>query len=128
AQRRLTLTQPNRSALHAGFDSRRLDAATTDSVRTQLHGHYLQTRRIDCVGKADQLTCELEEFVRCVRTGNQPRVDGAAGRDAIALATRILDSLRAHAWTGDASGPCGPSSLPAPLGALFTAVETKVAA
>jgi predicted dehydrogenase len=128
AQRRITLTQPNRAVLHAGFDSRRLDAATAESVRSELHGRYLQTLQFDCVAAGDQLTRELQEFVHCVRTGDRPRVDGAAGRDAVALATQVLTSLRSHAWEGDVSGPCGPSCLPAPLGALFPAIETKAAA
>ena len=56
-----------------------------------------------------------------------PRVDGTAGRDAVALGTQILDSLRQHAWEGDAAGPCGPNALPAPLGALFAVAESQAA-
>ena len=55
----------------------------------------------------------------CVRTGRRPRVDGRAGRDAVALAGRVLDSLRVHAWDGDAAGLAGPSHLPPPRGPLF---------
>jgi predicted dehydrogenase len=41
----------------------------------------------------DQLTRELRDFVRSVSTGVRPRVDGMAGRDAVALAIRIVDQL-----------------------------------
>jgi predicted dehydrogenase len=126
ARRHVTLTQPNRVILHAGFDSRKLDAAGLESVRNELFGRYLQVRELDC-NAGDQLTRELEDFVRCVRTGDLPRVDGTAGRDAVALATQVLDRISRHAWDGNAGGPCGPNALPAPLGPLFAAVESKAA-
>jgi predicted dehydrogenase len=126
AKRHLTLTQPNRKALHAAFDSRKLDPATLESVRTELFSRYLQVCELDCHG-GDQLTRELEDFVHCIRTGDTPRVDGTAGRDAVALATQVLTSLRRHAWEGDEAGPCGPNSLPAPLGALFGVAESQAA-
>jgi hypothetical protein len=62
-----------------------------------------------------------------VRDRRAPRVDGAAGRDALALAERVLDSLRGHAWEGE-RGPSGPHHLPAPAGALFPPPATPEAA
>ncbi|MBI1918193.1 MAG: hypothetical protein HYS12_26170 [Planctomycetes bacterium] len=59
----------------------------------------------------DQLTRELGEFVATVRSGGPIRVPGEHGREALALACRILDSLRGHAWEGRADGPTGPSRL-----------------
>lgn len=41
----------------------------------------------------DQLTCELREFVDCVHQGGRPRVDGTAGREAVAIADRILSMI-----------------------------------
>jgi predicted dehydrogenase len=84
-----------------------------------LFGRHLQMREIDCEA-GDQLTRELQDFIRCVRTGDRPRVDGRAGRDAVALACRILDSMTAHRWDGVEDGPAGPHHLPAPMGTLFT--------
>ncbi len=126
ARRHLSLTQPNRAVLHAGFNSRKLDPAVLESVRTELFGRYLQVCELDC-NAGDQLTRELEDFVHCIRSGDRPRVDGIAGRDAVALATQVLDSLRRHAWEGDIAGPCGPNVLPASLGPLFAAAEAKAA-
>ena len=122
----MTLTQPNAATLHAGFDARKLDAAGLESVRTELFGRYLQTCELDC-NAGDQLAMELNDFVHCLRTGARPRVDGVDGRDAVALATQIVDRLRRHFWDGGASGPCGPNALPEPLGPLFTVAETKAA-
>jgi predicted dehydrogenase len=126
-RRHLTLAQPDAHLGRPGFDSRRLDPATLATVRNDLFGRHLLVQEVDC-NTTDQLTCELEDFVHCVRTGDRPRVDGAAGRDALHLAGRILDSVHSHAWEGDPAGPVGPSRLPLPLGLLFPRPEQKSAA
>jgi len=46
--------------------------------------------------EADSLLREIEAFLEAVRTGQRPRVDGAAGRDAVDAAMQITESLRAH--------------------------------
>ncbi len=117
ARRHLTLMQPAVPLRQRQIDSRRLEPATLATLKTELFGRHVEVQELDC-NAGDQLTKELEEFIDCVRTGRQPRVDGAAGRDALVLAHRILESLHAHAWEGTA-GPAGPWHLPAPQGLLF---------
>jgi predicted dehydrogenase len=126
ARRHLTLMQPAAHLRQGRFDSRRLDPATLASLKTELFGRHLQVQHVDCAG-VDQLTLELQEFVQCVRTGARPRVDGTAGRDALALADAILTSLHRHRWGGDADGPSGPSQWPAPVGQLFSVSEQQAA-
>jgi hypothetical protein len=127
ARRRLTLTQPSEH-LRRGHLLGRLDAASMASLKVELFGRHLQTCEIDCDRAGpDQLTRELQDFVQSVRGGRAPRVDGAAGRDAVALASLILASVNAHAWEGNESGPVGPCQLPAPLGALFTPAAREAA-
>jgi predicted dehydrogenase len=46
----------------------------------------------------DALALELQDFVDAIRTPRQPRVTGAAGRDAVAVAEQILAQIHAHAW------------------------------
>jgi predicted dehydrogenase len=121
ARRHLTLMQP---AEH--LRQLRLDTATVASLKSELFGRHVQIQELDC-NAGDQLTCELREFVQCVRTGQRPRVDGAAGRDALALAERILDSLRMHSWEGT-EGPAGPWQLPMPRGTLFASASKPMAA
>jgi hypothetical protein len=48
-----------------------------------------------------------------------PRVTGEDGRDALALADRILASVTRHPWNGTIDGPVGPKAMPTPLGKLF---------
>jgi predicted dehydrogenase len=127
ARRRLTLMQPAAHLRQGRIDSRRLGPATQASLKTELFGKHLEVTERHCDAR-DQLTCELEEFVRCVRTGQTPRVNGAAGREAVALAWQVLDSLRAHPWEGTVTGPCGPWQLPAARGMLFIPPEQETAA
>jgi predicted dehydrogenase len=126
-RRSLTLIQPAQHLQQRRLDSRRLDAATLTSLRTDLFGRHLQVAQLDC-NQGDQLTREIEHFVECVRTGRRPRVDGVAGRDAVALATRVLDSIHAHCWEGEKGGSCGPWAVPSPCGQLFLPPAADVAA
>jgi predicted dehydrogenase len=112
ARRRLTLMQPA-DHLREGH----LDEATLPTLKTELFTRHIHVKEIDC-NAGDQLTCELQDFVRSVRTGQRPRVDGTAGRDALEVASRILDSLLAHTWNGT-EGPRGPWHMPTPSGTLF---------
>jgi predicted dehydrogenase len=110
-QRRLTLVQPARE-VHG-----RLPALPSQEMLES----SLEKCELDCnTSGPDQLTRELEEFVAAVRTGAPVRVTGEQGRDALAVACRVVESLLAHQWDGK-EGPAGPLDLPAPLGRLFTA-------
>src|SRR5262249_48645828 len=117
-KRQLTLVQPSVELRERGLDPARLDPAARARIREDLFGRYLETVTRD--GQAqDQLTCELTDFVRAVRTGTAPRVTGHDGRAALAVAERILESIKNHVWTGASGGPTGPNHLPTPLGTLI---------
>jgi predicted dehydrogenase len=126
AHRHLMLMQPAELIQQRRLDSRHLDAAMRASLKAELFGRYVQIQELDC-NAGDQLTRELQEFIHCVQTGQRPRVEGAAGKEALALAGRILDSLRAHVWEGT-GGPAGPWHLPAPSGTLFVPTSKPLAA
>ena len=49
------------------------------------------------IAKCDALLSELNEFIDCVITRRQPRVDGAAGRQALHLALAIIAKIEEHA-------------------------------
>jgi predicted dehydrogenase len=117
-RRHLTLAQPAETLRQGRLDSRRLDPATLAAVKRDLFGGFIEIQELDC-DQGDQLTAELEEFLHCIRSGKRPRVDGVAGRDAVVLAARVLDSLRSHAWEGNVDGPKGPYELSAPRGSLL---------
>jgi predicted dehydrogenase len=118
AQRRLTMVQPSDAVRRGGLDPAQLDPASRARLAEDLFGRHLHMRVID--GKAqDQLTAELRHFVTCIRSGNDPRVNGTDGRSAVALATSILHELRTHTWGSRESSRRGPHQLPPPLGTLF---------
>jgi predicted dehydrogenase len=127
AKRHLTLMQPSEEVRHGGLDSRRLDASTAASLKAELFTRHVQVQEIDCAG-GDQLTAELKDFLGSVRDKHAPRVDGTAGRDAVILATRVLEELRAHAWEGDSSTIAGPNNIPPMAGELFTPAQREAAA
>jgi predicted dehydrogenase len=127
ARRHLTLMQPAEHLQGRRLDSRHLDAVTLASLKAELFGRHVQVQELD-LDAGDQLTRELQHFVQCVRSGRQPRVDGAAGRDALAVASRVVEGIREHCWGEEHGGPRGPWQVPAPRGALFTPPAKKDAA
>jgi predicted dehydrogenase len=64
------------------------------------HAHagrpVIEGGRLD-VASDEPLRCELVDFVDAVRTGRPPGVTGRAGRDALALATRIAEVMESSA-------------------------------
>jgi predicted dehydrogenase len=127
AQRRLTLVQPTDQLRQQGLDLRRRDPATVALLKEEMFGHHLQVLQLERPD-GDQLTNELADFLHCVRTGARPRVRGEEACEALALATRILESLRAHPWEAHASGSVGPFHPPPPLGPLFPPRNGEAAA
>ena len=121
--RKLSLVQRSEEVRRQGLRVDHLDAATKARLKDEVFGRYLQVLNLDGDRKGDQLTAELKHFVDCVRTGNQPRVSGRDGRDALELAERVLTALRNHPWEGSADGPLGPGELPHPAGYLFAPAQ-----
>ena len=59
---------------------------------------------------AEPLRAELEAFVDCVRTRRAPLVGGREGREALALAERVMTCIEQHA------AQVGPQATATPLG------------
>lgn len=126
-KRQLTLVQPSQQVRENGLDPRQMDPGTLGRLKEELFTRHFQSLHLDC-NTSDQLTRELEDFVHSVTTGRPPRVTGEDGLNAIALADRILHSLRAHRWEGHSEGPTGPTRLPQPTGILFQPRSGEAAA
>jgi predicted dehydrogenase len=56
---------------------------------------------------------EQRDFVAAIRTGRAPQVDGAAGREVLVVAEKILEAIEEHAWDGAATGRHGAFAMPA---------------
>lgn len=95
AARKLTMVQPSEAVRRNGLDPARLDPASRARIREELFTRHLEMRTIE--GKTqDQLTCELQDFVHCVRTGQTPRVSGKDGLAAVGIAEKIVQAIRAQ--------------------------------
>ncbi|MBX7105715.1 MAG: Gfo/Idh/MocA family oxidoreductase [Gemmataceae bacterium] len=116
--RKLSLVQPCDELRRNGIDARNLDPAKRAQLQSEVFGRHLEMDHMTCNAPADQLTRELQDFVRAASTGGRPRVSGEDGRNALALATRVLDSVRRHQWDGRADGAIG-MTMPAASGRLF---------
>jgi hypothetical protein len=118
-EKRLTLVQPSDEVRRHGLSQLHLDPNRREQLKQDVFGKHMETLELDCTRDHDQLTAELRHFIAAVRSGRTPRVTGEDGRDALALADRILASVQRHSWTGRTDGPVGPKAMPAPLGKLF---------
>jgi predicted dehydrogenase len=127
ARRRLTLIQAAEPLRWLRQNVGQLEPPQLALLKNELFGRHLQVLKLHH-NAGDQLTHELMDFVRSVQTGGRPRVTGEDGRDAVALAMRILDSLQVHQWEGNSAGPIGPLDLPPPMGSLFRPLQGEAAA
>jgi len=125
AARKVTLVQPSDQIRQFGLDPSLLDPASRAMLRDQVFGRHLQVLDLAPRG-GDALTAELKHFVHCVTTGARPKVGGDEGRNAIALATRILENMQAHSWQEPATADL--RALPGSMGHLFSPLDAKSAA
>ena len=128
AKRQLTLIQPSDELRRHGRDPASSDKPTVPLFGPELFSRHFQVVHRDCNTDSDQLTRELKHFIQCLQKGTRPRVTGEDGRDAIVLATRVLDGIRSHHWEGHPAGATGPSQLPIPEGRLFRPAAGDLAA
>jgi predicted dehydrogenase len=72
-------------------------ARKTTAYRLEKGGPRAEVRPVAVtVEDREPLALELEDFVRCVRDRSRPRVPGEAGRDALALADRVVQAIEEH--------------------------------
>jgi predicted dehydrogenase len=124
--RRLHLVQQSDTLRQNGLHPEKMDTSARARLKDEVFGKHLEVLAVDGNRKWDQLTNELRHFIDCVKTGATPRVTGEDGRDALAIAERILASVRSHAWTADPAGPTGPTNMPPPAGKLFESGKSVV--
>lgn len=94
ATRKLLRVQPSESLRRNGLDVSNLDVGAREAIKAEIFGKHLEMHEQACDSPFDQLTNELRHFVECVRTGSTPRVGVEDGREAVALACRVVESMR----------------------------------
>ena len=111
ASRTTTLVRPSETLLRRQFNVDGLTPEQVEYYRKHLVEEHLprEQKQFDAV---DALALELQDFVDAIRTPRLPRVSGAAGRDAVAVAEQILERIHAHTWESSPDAPVGPLATP----------------
>jgi predicted dehydrogenase len=107
-----TVVRPRDEVLRREFRIDRLSVAERAYWKEHLFDELL-VRRVHQAAPGNAIQDEQRDFVRAVREGRAPRVDGAAGRDAVAVCEMILERIEEHAWDGMPAGRHGPFAMPA---------------
>jgi predicted dehydrogenase len=112
ASQEATLVKPREDVLRRKFQVGRLTAEERAHWKEHLFDELL-VRTHHEPAKTNAIEEEQRDFVAAIRTGKTPRVDGLAGRDAVAIAEMILEKIDEHAWDGSVAGRQGPFAMPA---------------
>jgi predicted dehydrogenase len=112
ATRTTTLVRPSETLLQRQFDVDALNAEQVAYYRDHLTEEHLPREQLQSAA-VDALALEDADFVESVCEHRSPRVNGEAGRNALAIAERILDRIQSHAWDARQDGRSGPMALPA---------------
>ncbi|MBN1854315.1 MAG: Gfo/Idh/MocA family oxidoreductase [Pirellulales bacterium] len=107
-----TILRPNRAVLTRQFNAPQLSNEELQQLQKKLFEDVL-VRETIAPPAQNAIEQEQREFFNSVRTGRRPRVDGGSGRDALAVAERILLSIDTHSWDGRLHGSVGPFAIPA---------------
>ncbi|RUL89749.1 Gfo/Idh/MocA family protein [Tautonia sociabilis] len=108
ASRQATIVRPSESLRRGEMDLRGVDLSRPDAVRDHLFGTVLRVETLAPEAPADQLTAELTDFVRAIRTGTAPRVPGSEALDALRVAEQILAGLRSYRLDAGTEVPGAP--------------------
>jgi predicted dehydrogenase len=107
-----TVVKPREDVLRREFHVDRLSASERAYWKEHLFDELL-VRTQQELPPVNAIQEEQRDFVRAIREGRAPRVDGAAGCDAVAVAEMILSAIEEHAWDGTPTGRHGPFAMPA---------------
>lgn len=110
--RQVTSVVPREDVLRRSFHVGSLTAADKEHLKTELFNEVL-VKTTEEAPAINAIEAELKDFAQAITTGSTPRVSGADGRDAVAVAERVLQSVEEHRWDGDPTGRHGAFATPA---------------
>lgn len=88
-----TTVTPNDEVLAGRFDGESLSAKRKQELFGGKLFEEVLVREEHEAPAVNAIELELNDFAHAIQTGGQPKVAGAAGRDAVAVAERILEAL-----------------------------------
>lgn len=119
ATRKSVVVEPRLDVLQRSFHVQDLTEEVRNRYREQLFSELLVKEEVPAV-ESNAIEQEQRDFAEAIRTGREPRVTGADGRDAVAVAELVLESVRRHQWDGADSrrvGHLASPLLPLPIAA-----------
>jgi predicted dehydrogenase len=103
--RSVSVVTPSQTVRNGEFDYESLSAEEKATFKDRVFADILRLESVE-VESRNALADELRDFVDAVRNRTEPRVTGRQGRDALAVAEAVLQSMRAHRWqTGEPLPP-----------------------
>jgi predicted dehydrogenase len=112
AARTAVTVRPVTELLQREFDLDDIDPQTRLHLKDHLFEDLLPLDRFEAA-ETNALLAELNDFAGSIKDRHQPIVTGQQGRDVLAVAEQILQSIEEHRWDGDAAGRVGPLAMPA---------------
>ena len=94
-----TIIQPSERVLNGEFDVLQMSADEQQHLRDHLFDEILPMKEVQ-VERRNAILDEQHDFVISIRTGQTPQVTGQQGRDALAVAATILETIAENqrAW------------------------------
>ena len=111
AERKGTIVTPSEMLKAGEFQGDQLSPVQKTHYKDHLFEELLPLRKYELQNRNAMLD-ELTDFVESVQTGRAPRVTGEQGRDALAAAEMVMQSIANHAWDGRSDGRIGPHAEP----------------
>lgn len=113
ASRTTRVVEPSAVLRRRRFDVQALTDEQVEHYKEHFLDEHLPEQTLESA-PVDALAAELDDFIQSIRTPRIPRVTGAQGRDAVAVAEQVLNRIASHAWDEEADGPVGPLAIPRP--------------
>lgn len=123
--RKTTVVSPSETLLDRRYRLDTLSGEALEHARTHFMEEHLPRKELTAEA-VDALALEQADFIDSIRGPRSPRVTGENGRDAVAIAERILAKIDAHAWDDQPNGLAGPLAIPRP--SIIPAPHWKLAA
>ncbi|MGL4513513.1 MAG: Gfo/Idh/MocA family protein [Lacipirellulaceae bacterium] len=92
-----TTLQPSADVLGGRFDAEGLSPARRAELAAGKLFEEVLVRTEHTAPPCNAIERELLDFAGAIRSGTAPRVTGEAGRDAVAIAERVIESIAHHA-------------------------------
>lgn len=111
AARTVRLVQPSQDVLQRRLHLENLSPEQIEYWKTHLAEKHLPCHQLQ-FPQVDALALEIDDFITSIQQGRSPRVPGYQGRNALAVAEKILEKISTHVWEDGLFGPLARPEAP----------------